>query len=200
MGITAPTTIDGGTLDINGNTSDALRSEPITIKGNGAIVNNGAGAYNADMHYVTMTGDATVGGTGRWEIGRWTAGGTTVAYLNGNHHKLTKTGTNVVWLNDLGHVDLSTLEINQGEVTIEWDNALVGTVLGTSDGSFLTPITVNAGGRLGMWGPPDAGWGCAQNIAGTGPVVNNSITLNGGTVGATQNDDSARKRMPARLI
>ncbi len=193
--MTAPTTIAGGTLDINGIGSLSLQNEIVNVQGtgadgvSGAIVNNGGAVYPG-LHYVTMTGDTTVGGTGRMEIGRWTTGGAPLAYLNGNHHQLTKTGSNSWWLINLGYVDLSALVVNQGRLTIEWDNAMVGTVLGTS-GGFLTPITVNSGGQFAMWGRPDGGWGCSQSIAGTGPILNNNITLNGGGVGGCETDTAA---------
>ncbi|MGA2060615.1 MAG: autotransporter-associated beta strand repeat-containing protein [Thermoguttaceae bacterium] len=197
--MTASTTINGGTLDVNGNSGNqSLTNEPVFVAGSGAggvgaIINTGGAVYEA-FHYVTMTADATFGGTsngsqdsGRWEIGRWTTGGVPLGYLNGNHHQLTKVGNSNVWLNNLGYVDLSALVINQGELTIEWDNALVGTVLGNSSG-FLTPITVNTGGMFSMWGRPNAGGNCGQGMAGTGPILNNSVTLNGGGIGGSQSD------------
>ncbi len=162
--ITAPTTINGGTLDINGTSNLSLRNEPIFVQGagvggNGAIINSvvSGGVFEA-FHFVTMTGDTTFGGTsngtvtdsGRWEIGRWTTGAVPVGYLNGGHFKLTKTGSDNVWLNNLGYVDLSALEVKQGELTIEWDNAFVGTVLVDAPpwpgDSCYTPITVDTGG------------------------------------------------------
>jgi hypothetical protein len=103
-----------------------------------------------------------------------------------------KVGSSNVWLINLGYVDLSALIVNQGELTIEWDNALVGTVLGKSSG-FLIPITVNTGGQFGTWGRLNGGSNAtsnsaAQAVAGTGPILYNDITLNGGGVGGTQSD------------
>ena len=59
----------GGSLDVNG---QDLGFEPISIEGAGAdgagaLVNYGGGQNNA-LRIVTMTGDATVGGTGRFDI------------------------------------------------------------------------------------------------------------------------------------
>src|SRR5207249_11078530 len=59
----------GATLDVN---AQNLGSEPVTVGGNGAttngaIINTGAGQNNA-LGSVTLTGDTTFGGTGRWDI------------------------------------------------------------------------------------------------------------------------------------
>ena len=207
---TAATTIDGGTtlvpggtLDINGYNTLAVQNEPVFVKGvgvggQGAIVNNGTTGSTQAFHFVTMTDNTTFGGTaaaGRWEIGRWTAGGTPVGFLNGGNKILTKTGPNNVWLNNLGSVDLKGLVINGGELTIEWDNQFVGTVLVNSttggpggDGSGYTPITINTGGQFGMWGRSNAGGNQPQTIAGTGPILYNNVTLSGGGIGGTQTD------------
>ena len=59
----------GGTVDVNG--SD-LGTEPFFIlgdgfNGQGAIINTGGDQINA-THQITLLGDATVGGTSRWDI------------------------------------------------------------------------------------------------------------------------------------
>jgi autotransporter-associated beta strand protein len=200
--ITAATTIDGGTtlapggtLDINGTSSLSLRDEPIFVKGvgvgtAGAIINTGASVTEA-LHYVTMQGDTTLGGTGagRMDIGRWTAGGSTTGYLRGNNYILTKTGPNDVWLNNLGTVNLKGLVVNGGELTIEWDNALVGTVLYDNTLGVYTPITINAGGQFGMWGRPTSD--TPLYVVGAGAVLYSNVTLNGGGIGGTQTDTQA---------
>ncbi len=149
---------------------------------NGAIINNGGNpGWSGALHYVTMQGDTTVGGNislgsqdfGRWEIGRFAG-----AYLAGNGYTLTKTGSNNVWLLSIGYTNLGAVVINQGELTIQWDNSATGTVLGTS--TSLAPITVNAGGQFGVW--------TLGSATPTGAVFNNPVTLNGGGIGGTQAD------------
>ena len=66
---TIGTQIAGGALDINGFN---LSTEPISVQGTGvsgagAIVNTGAQQTSA-LTSVTLTGDTTLGGTGRWDI------------------------------------------------------------------------------------------------------------------------------------
>ncbi len=180
----AATTINGGTLDLN---AQSAGSEPIFVQGtgvggNGAIINTGANAtFSGSVRYLTMQGDTTVGGnitlgtqdSGRFEIGRFTG-----AYLAGNGYTLTKTGSNNVWLLSIGYTNLGAVVINQGELTIQWDNDLTGTVLGTS--TSLAPVTVNAGGQFGVW--------TLGTATPTGAVFNNPVTLNGGGIGGTQAD------------
>ncbi len=177
----AATTINGGTLDLN---AQSAGNEPIFVQGtgvggNGAIINTGANAtYGGSLRYVTMQGDTTVGGNitlGTQDSGRWEIGRVTGAYLAGNGYTLTKTGSNNVWLINLGYTNLGAVVVNQGELTIQVDNATVGTVLGTS--TSLAPITVNSGGQFGMWSP-----------TGYIAVLNNNVTLNGGGIGGTQAD------------
>ena len=68
------TVTGGGTLDVNGVQVPNYQSfgpdgynvsiVGAGVNGNGALVNNGGNNDNADPGYVTLTGDATVGGTG----------------------------------------------------------------------------------------------------------------------------------------
>ena len=81
-----------GQLDTNG--VGTLTSATITISGSGfngtgALVNNGADNINT-LGRLVLSGDATIGGTGRFDIRR----GTPVLSTNGNHYTLTKVGTN----------------------------------------------------------------------------------------------------------
>jgi fibronectin-binding autotransporter adhesin len=198
--VTAPTTIDGGTitspggtLDINGVSNASTRNEPIFVKGvgvggNGAIINTGASAQA--FNYVTMQGDTTIGGTsagttdsGRFEIGRFTGGIGGPGFLAGNGYTLTKKGSNIVYLINLGYTNLGAVVVNQGELCIQYDNPVVGTVLGNSSG-FLAPITVNAGGQFGMWSPGTT-YAATEGLI---PTLNNNVTLNGGGIGGTQAD------------
>jgi autotransporter-associated beta strand protein len=124
--------------------------------GQGALVNTGGeiADYRAN---VTLTGNATIGGSGRFDIA--CNGGT----LNGGGFTLTKTGTNMVDIRG-GVTNLPIFNVNQGLVYFEASPSIPGTT-----------INVAAGARLGMYGN--------QTIAAT--VVLNGGTLvqlnNGGT-------------------
>src|SRR5439155_11467495 len=72
----AVTVASGATLDIGGNTvannlnfgAKQFFIAGTGVGGNGAIVNNGATAQQNAFQKVTLTADATVGGTGRFDI------------------------------------------------------------------------------------------------------------------------------------
>src|SRR4051812_36584985 len=90
---TIGTTINGGALDINGFN---LSTEPITVQGAGpggagAIVNTGA-AQTSALTSVTLSGDATLGGTARWDI----RGSSAALGAGGSAFNLTKVGSNQI--------------------------------------------------------------------------------------------------------
>jgi autotransporter-associated beta strand protein len=90
---------NSGTLDLNG---AGLGEVPVTVSGagvggNGAIFNSGADQIHA-VNIVKLAGDATLGGTGRWDI---RINGPNVASLSsadGLPHNLTKVGSNLIAL------------------------------------------------------------------------------------------------------
>ena len=162
---TTPITIaNNAALDIVGN---VIGTRPVSVQGagpdgvSGAIISSAtADQLNAFLN-VTLTGNTTFGGTGRWDI-RGTS-----ASLAGGGYTLTKTGTNSVYLVGLGNTNLGALIVNGGNLGLQGT-----TIVGNS--STLAPITVNAGGTLSAWGISAA--------------VANNIALNGGTVGTVATD------------
>ena len=130
---TAITLSNSGTLDIAGYT---LGTRQVTFQGTvraGAIVSNsGADQQNA-LRYVTMLGNATFGGSARWDIRG------DFATLTGNGYSLTKVGTNLVALNGLGSTNLGTVAINEGILSIEGTTTL---------GDATKTATVNSGAKL----------------------------------------------------
>ncbi len=155
---TIGTQIDGGTLDINGFN---LSTEPISVDGTGtsgagAIVNTGSQQTSA-LTNVTLTGDTTFGGTGRWDIR-----GTGATLSTGStNYALTKTGTNQISLVGAA-VDpaLGNININQGILAFQTSTSSMGDPTST--------VSVASGATLGFWG--------ASN------VMNKLCTLNGGTI------------------
>lgn len=122
---TGATTISSGaSLDVNARN---LGAEPVLISGTGdaglgAIVNSGAQALNA-LRYVTLLGNTTVGGAGRWDIrAAPSTGDPSLAGLStgGNAYKLTKIGFNQVSLVGVT-VDpaLGDVEVQQGVLSLE---------------------------------------------------------------------------------
>lgn len=115
--IAAGTTITpGATLDVN---AINLTNELVTVSGAGfgglgAIVNNSATAQLNALHNVTLAGDTTFGGVGRWDI-RNNGSGNGVLLTGGNAYNITKVGANYVTLVSVG-VDaaLGDIDVQQG--------------------------------------------------------------------------------------
>lgn len=159
--IVGGTTISGGaTLDIN---SMNLGAEIVTIAGsgvagNGAIVNSGALQTSA-LRFVTLSADASIGGTGRWDI-RGSA--ITAGVLDLGNYKLTKTGSNNIVC---GFTTVTPGDIDVNEGTLSFFDA-------TTSVQGAGTITVNNGGTL------EIGYGIS---AGN---ITRDIVLNGGILGS----------------
>lgn len=160
----AGTTVSGtGTLDIGGGfAADALniQGEAITISGDGvaglgAIINSGATQQVNPFASVTLAGNASVGGTSRWDI----RGASSVLNLAGN--KLTKVGANLVYGTVDGTITSGDVDVNAGTFAV-WN----GTVNGT--GTFRA----NSGGSLEL----------NSMVAGK---FTRDIVLNGGALACT---------------
>jgi autotransporter-associated beta strand protein len=155
------TTVSGtGTLDIGGiGTINALniQGEAVTISGAGvggagAIINSSAVDQQNAFGLVTLAGNASIGGTSRWDI----RGANSLLNLAGN--KLTKVGSNLVYATVDGTISSGDVEVDSGTFAI-WN----GTVLGAGD------IKVNPGAVLEL----------SNMVAGK---FDRQITLNGGSV------------------
>jgi autotransporter-associated beta strand protein len=107
----------GATLDVNG-ALNANRDYAATIAGSGAgagaIVNSGA-SVNSGFGSLTLAADATIGGTGRWDV-RPIVAGTGFVDLGG--FTLTKSGTNYVGLVDGVMVESGDIELTEGTLGI----------------------------------------------------------------------------------
>jgi autotransporter-associated beta strand protein len=168
---TIGTTIIGGTLDINGQN---LSTEPITVQGtgvggNGAIVNSGSASTTA-LTVVTLSGDATFGGTyisstvtGRWDIRNYTGGPGASLSTGGNSYNLTKVGLNQVsFVATTVDAALGNININQG---------ILGFQTGTNSmGDPNKTVTIASGATLELYN--------------TTYMLNKKCVLNGGTIWA----------------
>jgi autotransporter-associated beta strand protein len=148
----------GGTLDFAGS-NGANRDYQAVISGAGAggvgaITNSGAGG-NFGFRSITLADDATLGGTGRFDLRPITAG-TAVLDLAG--HTLTKSGTNTIAIVDGNATSDGSIIINGGILGLTRTNV-------TGTGS----IDVNAGGQLYF-----------ENNS-TAVTISKAINLNGGT-------------------
>ena len=101
------------------------------VGGTGALTHSGTTGQNNALQQVTLTADATVGGTGRFDI---RGGGATLDLAT---HTLTKTGSNQFTLVGTNVTD-GNIVVNQGVFAME-------TFTSFADFSSGTSITYNAG-------------------------------------------------------
>ena len=191
--------INGGALDLNG---FAAGSISVSVQGTGisnagAIVNSGANQTSA-MSNVTLTGDTTFGGTGRWDI-RGT--GATLS-TGGSAFNLTKTGTNQVSLVGTA-VDaaLANITITSGALGFQTSTTSMGDPTKTltispagildlygATNTFTKQFAVNGGT---VWG--ESGSATQNNLAGNmtvtslGGTLDAGSALTGGTANANAN-------------
>lgn len=118
---------NGGSLNVNGL---SLGGEPLIVSGagetnGGVIVNHGAQVTTA-LRNITLGGDATFGGTGRWDIRN--SGGAASLLTGGQPFKITKTGTNQVSLVGVNPIDaaLGDIDIQQGVFAIQTSTTQLG--------------------------------------------------------------------------
>ncbi len=199
----ATTVASGATLNINGQN---LGAEIVNIAGTGvgglgALVNNGAAQTQA-LRFINLTADATVGGTGRFDI-RTNGGG---EQLDLAGFTLTKVGANqfsIVGAN----VTNGNLTANAGILAIETSSNVAGTgtitinaaTLGlwNNTGTFTRPIVLNSGASINEQGsnalatvssPITLNANASINVgsAATTLLLNGVITDGAGTFGFTQ--------------
>lgn len=165
---------NGATFNLNGQAitpTEIIRIVGTGAGGIGALVNNG-GAQNNALNSFVLTGNATIGGTGRFDI---RTGTTPTLDLAG--FKLTKLGANQFSLVG-ANVTNGDIEINAGTVSVETTTSLIGT--GT--------VTVNPGGTLAFYQttaanitrPIVSGGGAISN-AGINAGANSPIALTNAT-------------------
>jgi autotransporter-associated beta strand protein len=122
------TVSNGAALDIGANNVN-LSKEPITVSGagpdgSGAIVNSSASTafVGANIGQVTLTGDTTIGGSGRLDYRASSATADDVAlYCGGQPYTLTKAGTNLLQMAGV-QVDpgLGDINIEAGTLGFQW--------------------------------------------------------------------------------
>ncbi|MGD0516853.1 MAG: autotransporter-associated beta strand repeat-containing protein, partial [Thermoguttaceae bacterium] len=149
-------------LDVNGN---SLGARSVSVQGagpdgtSGAIVSSATADQINAFRYVSLTGPTTFGGTGRWDI-RSSSGGS----LTGGGYALTKVGTNLISLVNLGDTGLGDINVKNGILMIEGS-----TTMGSSG-----TVTVESGAMLSMY-------------AITTTLTKN-LKLKGGTLGTSFGD------------
>lgn len=183
---------NGGTLDVN---AQNIGFEPVFIQGTGAgeigaLVNNGSGEQQNALRTLTLLGDATVGGTQRFDLRGNPAD--TVLSTEGQPFTLTKTGSMQFSLVS-ANIDpaLGDVDIRQGTLSFELNSTSLGNPEGTltvgSNATFLLWAATNALDKkivLNGGATPSISSGSGSNVI-VGPVTLNadSILTFGGNTG-----------------
>ncbi len=174
----------GATLDINGFN---LGAEVVSVSGSGAngtgaVINTGASQNNA-LRLLTLTGDATLGGSARWDLRAVSGSG--ALNSGGQSYSLTKTGSNTIALNNVT-VDaaLGNIIVQQGVLSVEQGTTGLGNPSASvtiSSGAALNlysltnalnkAVVLEGGGKLSHSGPVSGG---------VSSTVSGPITLSGG--------------------
>jgi len=137
---TGRTTIaSGARLDVAGFN---LGAEEVFVSGTGinnrgAIVSSSTAAQPFALRFVTLTGNTTLGGIGRWDI-RGNPTGSLLGACN-----LTKLADNEIWLANLGPTQLRNVTISEGTLGFQGS---------TTMGNSANTISVAAGCTLGING------------------------------------------------
>ena len=202
--ITGATTISSGAaLDVGGTlTADTLNlgAEVFYVSGsgvggNGAIINSSGSQQINVFGRITLVGDATFGGTSRWDIRSSTP------TLNMGGFKLTKTGANAIALVGATVSNPGSIEVGSGTFSIQTTTAM--------NGSSANSITVDTGAKLDFYAETVAtAWsvvlqdgstvsassGSGANNTLSGPVILNGaanfntatfVLSSSGTIGGT---------------
>ena len=146
----------GGALNVNAQNTGNLEIIRIAGFGNAtiagaALVNNGAASLNA-LSTVVLTGDAAVGGSGRFDLRN------NVPLLDLAGFRLTKIGANQFSVVG-GSITDGNIDVTAGTFSVETTAQVQGT----------RSITLNTGGTLGLW----------TNVAGQ---FTRQIVLAGGVI------------------
>lgn len=148
----AGTRVSGsGTLDINGTTNVLLEAVTISgqgVDGNGALVNNGVsvgGSIPGQVTFLTLSGDASVGGTGNWDIRN--NSGSIPASIDLGGFTLTKKGANLLQFVEGRLTNGGNLIVESGTLLMRFTNSVGG-----------APVTIQTGATLRLRATIAPGW------------------------------------------
>jgi autotransporter-associated beta strand protein len=198
LGATGSRTItvtNGGQFNFNGLEPGTSRTHTYRISGDGGgsgALTNSAGTSlgaNAGIQNLELLGNATIGGSVRYDIARV---GTTSGTITGNGHTLTKAGANQINLR--GAASNLTTIVNEGILGVEDSDLALGGATGSvtvNDTAVLgvwgartvaTPVTLNAGSTLRNLGGAAATWSGPITLGGNAIIeasAGNVINLSG---------------------
>ncbi len=173
----------GGALDLNGvvlYANEIVRIAGDGPSGAGALVNTGA-AQNNGLTTLVLTGDASIGGTARFDVRNEAAPRVDLA-----GHTLTKIGANQVSIvGPAQTAESPPMTVAPGNIVIN-EGILAIETRSTADANGS--IAVNSGGVFGLWGnvkdlfyrPVISNGGIIRNL-GSGAKINSPVTVQEGT-------------------
>lgn len=189
----------GGQFDFAGISPGTGRTYTYRIQGDGdgtgAIVNSSATSVgsNSGILNLELLGDASLGGTGRFDVARTTTNGV----VTGNGHTLTKIGANDVALRGDASGTPIHIVANGGKLWIEDTDLAYGGATGTltiNNGAragtygartLATPVTINDGGILYNQGNNTGTWSGGITLNGTGTIETNTAIVVNSAIGET---------------
>jgi len=188
------TVASGAALDLGGTlAANALNlgSEVITVSGTGvggtgALLATGTADQQNAVQQVVLAGDASFGGTRRWDIRSGTALG---ASLNGSGFSVTKVGTNYLPLVNVNVANVNQFRVQNGTMAAE-----VSTQINSSNvtGGVLVQPAASGTATWNHWGSNlshSADYRLDSTAAGSTArlEVQNGVTTFTGTLTATGN-------------
>jgi autotransporter-associated beta strand protein len=128
----------GATLDVVGfNTyAESITIAGTGVGGTGALINTGGTQQNAVQH-LTLAADATIGGTGRWDMRQNSATPT----LDMGGFTLTKTGANTISLVGVTVSNPGNIDVTSGNFAVQTSTNMGGSatnIINVSDGATLS--------------------------------------------------------------
>jgi fibronectin-binding autotransporter adhesin len=150
LGDSTVTVASGATLDVNGYSSDLAS---VQVGGAGAdglgAINNRGGLQTNAFNNVTLTGDTVLGAfSNRWDVAPFDTNGTPGTFA-GNNYRLTKTGTNDLWIRTLSDTALGNIEVQAGRLVF----AGAGTLLGDTSSNIVVRTNAALGFASGVQDP-----------------------------------------------
>ncbi len=177
----------GGTMDTNHNYHAIVAGDG--VGGAGVIVNTGGEDQNA-FGSLTLTGDAAIGGSGRWDVRGIGGNGSFSGIFDLAGHDLTKIGSNKIAIVDVTAAADGNIHIAENSGTLAFTRSNVsgagsvnvgpGSTLQFENytaGSFAKPVNLDSATLMNSGAAFTPGAGIT--IAGTSTfnIVNNSLTL-----------------------
>lgn len=148
----------GGTLDVNGQNlgAEVINIAGAGVGGNGALINTGA-QQTQSMRFLTLTGNATVGGTNRFDVraqnagvdGQLDLGGFTLTKLGANSFGIVGQTNGVMNVTDgnilveQGTLQLEGTAMIRGSGTLTWNSGTQALFYQTAAANITRPMVWN---------------------------------------------------------